>query len=132
MKSGWLFADTINVFMSVMQYKIGIDNIYFMSSDFFSKVESYSFIQNVFIHCFILVSFKLSENQVVNEDTSSLKYDYTKVQNWFDIRNLSIFQFSKIIVPIHINQNHWILGVIFFQEKVIDLYSLCFGIFYFM
>ena len=39
------------------------------------------------------------------------------------VKNLDIFAADKIIIPINISDNHWIMGVIFMNKKRIKIYN---------
>eukprot|EP00004_Rigifila_ramosa_P001373 TRINITY_DN11304_c0_g1_i2.p1 TRINITY_DN11304_c0_g1~~TRINITY_DN11304_c0_g1_i2.p1 ORF type:complete len:536 (-),score=127.95 TRINITY_DN11304_c0_g1_i2:52-1473(-) len=51
-------------------------------------------------------------------------FDYSSVQKW--TRRIDLFACSKVLVPLHLNGNHWALGVIDLSGKRFEvLDSLC-------
>lgn len=49
------------------------------------------------------------------------QYEYSRVSRW--TKNVNLFDYKKILVPIHVNENHWILIVIDLITKKINHYD---------
>jgi len=65
---------------------------------------------NFFITYFILM---LSDN--------GRGYNYKKVLKW--TKDIDIFALDYVIIPIHMNENHWCLAVINMKDKRIEYYD---------
>ena len=69
------------------------------------------------IHCF---NFFFME-KLTGARTPSPAYSFHEVCRW--TRKINPFECDKILMPIHVHGNHWIMLVIFVQEKKIGYYD---------
>jgi sentrin-specific protease 1 len=64
---------------------------------------------------------------LMNNEAGNLncgQYKYENVKKWSEkVPGKDIFNLDKIFVPININQRHWIVAVIFIQEKKIEIFD---------
>ena len=68
------------------------------------------------IYCF--------RSDFMNQLNSEGKFSYEKVKRWSrHVPNGDIFELEKLFIPINIDNMHWILAVIYMQEKRIQIYD---------
>jgi len=51
----------------------------------------------------------------------SMKYTFAQISRW--TKDVNLFTFNFILVPIHINENHWTLAIINVTTKKIEYYD---------
>ena len=71
------------------------------------------------IHCFS--PFFVTKLLNHGHETKPDEYGYERVKRW--TRNIDVFVLKKAFVPINLGLSHWILALIDFQEKKIQLYD---------
>lgn len=72
------------------------------------------------IHAFSTFFFtKLAKWQA--DDTYS--YDYSRVSKWSRKAGVKLLECDKVLVPVHVNDDHWVLAVINIQDKRFEYYD---------
>lgn len=103
-------------------------------------LESKCWLNDEVINFYLSMVQEYNENNRKKEGTSSLPkiyifstffyhslssdgYNYKRVQRWTKRKNIDIFSFDMILIPLHVFGNHWTLGAIDIKRKHIKLYD---------
>jgi sentrin-specific protease 1 len=93
----WLDDQLINFYFKMLQELKDADSSVIRKSVFFSTF--------------------LMQNLFVQAD----KFDYKAVERW--TKKIKIFEHDMLFFPINYNQDHWLLAVVYMQQKMIVLYD---------
>ncbi|ETW35327.1 hypothetical protein PFTANZ_03978 [Plasmodium falciparum Tanzania (2000708)] len=99
----WLNDEVINFYLSMLQEY----------NEQHTKNNSLTFIPKIF-------TFSTFFFQSLNFNGS---YNYSKVSRWTKRKQVDIFSFDLILIPLHVGGNHWTLGSIHMKDKKICLYD---------
>ncbi|SOV16985.1 sentrin-specific protease 1 [Plasmodium sp. gorilla clade G2] len=99
----WLNDEIINFYLSMLQEY----------NEQYIKNNSLTFIPKIF-------TFSTFFFQSLNFNGS---YNYSKVSRWTKRKQVDIFSFDLILIPLHVGGNHWTLGSIHMKDKKICLYD---------
>lgn len=66
---------------------------------------------------------KLLDQKLRTEEPSLDKYKYENVKKWLKKANVDLFSLDKLILPINIINNHWLLACIFVQKECIQIFN---------
>ncbi|ANQ11195.1 Ulp1 protease family C-terminal catalytic domain containing protein [Plasmodium coatneyi] len=104
MDTRWLNDEVINFYMSMLQ-EYNTKNI--------KKDRPNNYLPKIFTFSTFFFQ-SLSSNGT---------YNYNKVSRWTKRKQVDIFSFDLILIPLHVGGNHWTLGSINMKEKKIKLYD---------
>ena len=66
----------------------------------------------------------LFRSHFMTQLSSKSGISYKNVERWSrNVHGGDLFDLSKLFIPINVNRSHWILAVIFFEEKRIQIYD---------
>jgi sentrin-specific protease 1 len=88
-----------------------IINFYFKLLQELKDADSSIIRKSVFFSTFLM--------QVLFVETN--KFDYKAVERW--TKKINIFEHDMLFIPINYNQDHWLLAVVYMQQKMIVLYD---------
>jgi len=92
---------------------------------FFQSNRSLRSLSNARVHIYSSGFFQLFEDRM--NPTKPLQYDYSRVRRWSQTQNVNILFLDKLIVPCHVNRNHWTLAVVNFREMRFEYYDSFLG-----